>query len=99
MERNQTRMQEYLSKLSDTPETNYFLWKATKRLKKRKGRKTFIQHLSKAFKPNSRKLPQEEENRLLSGDTIAITDIPISPFTVNEVKAVIKHLNPKKAPL
>jgi len=32
MERNQ-KIQEYLSKLSATPETNYSLWKATKRLK------------------------------------------------------------------
>jgi len=33
MERNQ-RIQEYPSKLSATPETNYSLWKATKRLKR-----------------------------------------------------------------
>jgi len=33
LERNQ-RIQEYLGKLSTTPETNYSLWEATKRLKR-----------------------------------------------------------------
>jgi len=44
-------------------------------------------------------ITQEEENRLLSDDIIPVTqDIPTSLFTINEVKAVINYLNPKKAP-
>jgi len=45
---------------------------------------TFAEHLSKVFKPNLREITQKEENRLLSNDTILVTqDIPIyiSPFT------------------
>jgi len=69
MERSQG-MQEYLSKLSATSETNYFLWKATERLKRHNTRllrsrtgarekekaKTFATHLSKVFKLNPRLL-------------------------------------------
>jgi len=99
MDRNQG-IQEYLSKLSVTPETNYSLWKATKRLKQTQQhhphiRKqdwnwarseeekadTFVEYFSKVFKPNSKKITQEEENRLFSDDTISTTqDIPISLY-------------------
>jgi len=59
---------------------------------------TFTEYLSKVFKPNPREIAQQEENRL-SDDTISVTqDIPTSHFTINEVKAVINHLNPNKAP-
>jgi len=114
MERNQG-IQEYLSKLSTTPETNYSLWKATKRLKQihqpsvrkqdgswarseKEKTETFVEHLSKVFKPNPGEI-HKEGNRLLSDDIILATqDIPTNTFTVNEVKAVIKHLNSKKVP-
>jgi len=60
--------------------------------------KIFVEHLSKVSKPNPRKTIQEEENRLLFADTIPVTqDIPINLF-ISDVKAVINHLNPKKAP-
>jgi len=59
---------------------------------------TFAENLSKVFKPNSREITLEKENRLLFDDTTPATqDTSIRPFIVNEVKAVIKHLNPKKA--
>jgi len=66
---------------------------------RRKRQKLSPKYLSKIFKPNPREIIQEKENRLLSDNTIPVTqDIPTTPFTVNEVKAVINHLNPKKAP-
>jgi hypothetical protein len=41
----------------------------------------------------------EEENKLLSDNTIsAILDTPTKPFSIREVSAVIKNLNPKKMP-
>jgi len=117
MDRNQ-KIQEYLSKLSATSETNYSLWKTTKRLKrpqthhapikkqdeswvrrKEEKAKTFAEHLSKVFKPNPREITQEEKNNTNSYSLIIpfTQDIPASPFTVNEVKAVINYLNLKKA--
>jgi len=60
--------------------------------------KTFVEHLSKVFK--LREITQEEENRLLSNDTIPATqDTSTRLFIINEVKAVIKRLNPKKTRL
>jgi len=59
-------------------------------------KKTFTEHFFKVFKPNPREII--EENKLLSDDTTsAIQDILTRPFIVKEVKAVIKHLNPKKS--
>jgi len=60
--------------------------------------KTFTVHLSKTFKPNSRKITLKEENRLLSDDTTPATldTLDTRPFTINEVKVIIKYLNPKK---
>jgi len=59
---------------------------------------TFATHLSKAFKPNSRKIILEEENRLFSDAIIAaILDISTKSFTVKKVKAIIKNLDLKKA--
>jgi len=56
-------------------------------------------YLFKIFKLNPRKITLEKENRLLSDDsTLGTLDTAIKPFTVNEVKAVIKYLDPKKAP-
>jgi len=84
MKRNQ-RIQEYLSKLSATPETSYSPWKVTKRLKQpqtqypsvRMGigpevkKETFAGHLSKVFIPNSRGIILKKENKLLSDNTIS----------------------------
>jgi len=57
-------------------------------------------HLSKVFKPNSQEITLQEKNRLLFDDTILAARYPYNcallPFTVNEVKAEIKYLNPKK---
>jgi len=59
---------------------------------------TFAVHFSKVFKPNPREITLEEEDRLLSDDiTPDILDTSTRPFIINEVKAVIKYLNPKKA--
>jgi len=99
-----------------TSEINYSLWKATKKLKRpqthhpRDGRwirsekeniKTFTVHLSKTFKPNSRKITLKEENKLLSDDTTPATldTLDTRSFTINEVKVIIKYLNPKKTGL
>jgi len=116
MERNQG-IQEYLSTLSATPETNYSLWKATKRLKRpqtqpirkqdrnwvrseKEKAEIFAEYLFKVFKLNLTEITQEKENRLLSDDIIPATqDTPTRSFTVNEVKTIIKHLNPKKTPV
>jgi len=53
----------------------------------------------KIFKPNPREITLEEENRLLSDNSTPTTQVtPTSPFTVNEMKAIIKYLNAKKTP-
>jgi len=59
---------------------------------------TFAEDLSKVLKSNSREITLKKENRLLFDDTTPATqDTSIRSFIVNEVKAVIKYLNPKKA--
>jgi uncharacterized protein (UPF0335 family) len=51
------------------------------------------------LKLNPREIKLEEENKLLSDDiTSTTTDTTTRPFTVREVRAAIKNLNPKKAP-
>jgi len=114
-ERNQG-IQRYLSELSPSAETNYSLWKATKRLKrpqiqfspirKQDGRwarsdeekaEVFAEHLSKVFESHPRKITIHEEKKLLT-NTSAQMAVPVMPFTVNEVRAAIRVLNPKKAP-
>jgi hypothetical protein len=56
----------------------------------------FATHLSKICKPNS--IALEKESKLLSNDiTFVILNTLTRPFR-KEVRAVIKNLNPKKAP-
>jgi len=60
---------------------------------------TFATHLSTVFMSNPCEIALEEENKLLSDNTIsAILDTPTKPFSIREVSAVIKNLNPKKMP-
>jgi len=94
-------IQEYLSKLSVTPETNYSLWKATKRLKRPQ-----IYHSPSRMGagPEVKKKRQKpslsiflkflsitqgdytRERELLSNDTtLATQDTPRRPFTANKV--------------
>jgi len=64
----------------------------------KKKRQKYSLHFSKVFKPNPREITLEEEDRLLSDDITPDTlDTSTRPFIINEVKAVIKYLNPKKA--
>jgi len=64
-----------------------------------KRQKLFAVHLSKIFKPNSQEITLKEKNRLFFNDTTStILDIPTRSFIINEVKAVIKYVNPKKVP-
>jgi len=59
----------------------------------------FVIYLPEVFKSNLREIIIEEENKLLSEAIIVISlNTPIKFFTVKEVRAVIKNLNPKKAP-
>jgi hypothetical protein len=54
-------------------------------------------YLSKIFKPNLREITLEEESKLqLDAITVATLDIPSKFFTIKEVRAIIKNLNPKK---
>jgi len=56
-------------------------------------------HLFKVFKSNPSKTTLKEENRLLPDNTISATLNNLTKsFTINEVKAIIKSLNPKKEP-
>jgi len=60
--------------------------------------KVFAVHLSKGFEPHPREIIINEEKKLLI--TIAPTQMTAAaiPFIVNEVRAAIRVLNPKKAP-
>ncbi|KAH0945612.1 hypothetical protein HN011_002179, partial [Eciton burchellii] len=59
--------------------------------------KTFAMYLSKIFKSNQWQIILEKENKLLTDAVITVTiDASIMIFTVKEVRAVIKNLNPKK---
>jgi len=56
-------------------------------------------HLFKVFKPHPREITIDEEKKLLTDtNTSAQMAVSLMPFTVNEVRAAIKVLNPKKAP-
>jgi len=58
-------------------------------------------HLFKVFKSNPSKTILKEENRLLPDNSLtisAILDTLTKFFTINEVKAIIKSLNPNKEP-
>jgi len=56
-------------------------------------------HLSKVFEPYPREIIIGEEKKLLMDtNTPAQMAVPAMPFTINEVRAAIKVLNPKKAP-
>jgi len=59
----------------------------------------FAVHLSEVFEPHTHEITIDEEKKLLT-DTNASAQmaVPVMPFTVNEVRAAIKVLNPKKAP-
>jgi len=64
---------------------------------KKKRQKLSLSISLEVFKPNLREITQEEENKLFSDNTTsAMQDISILFFIDNEMKAVIKHLNPKK---
>jgi len=64
-----------------------------------KRQKLFAVPLFKIFKPNSQEIILKEENRLFFNDiTSTIPDIPTRSFIINEVKVIIKYVNPKKAP-
>jgi len=59
----------------------------------------FAVHHSKVFEPQPREIIIDEEKKLLADiNTSAQMAVPAMPFTVNEVRAAIKVLNPKKAP-
>jgi len=117
-ERNQG-IQRYLSELSPSAETNYSLWKVTKRIKrpqtqlspirKQDGRcpfrsneekaEMFAMHFSKVFESHPHEIIIDKEKKLLTDtNTSAQMAAPAMLFTVNEVRAAIKMLNPKKAP-
>jgi len=115
-ERNQG-IQRYLSELNPSAETNYSLWKATKRLKrpqiqfppvrKQDGRwarsdeekaEVFAVHLSKVFELHPHEITIDEEKKLLTDTNTSTQMVPVMPFTVNEIRAAIRVLNPKKAP-
>jgi len=55
--------------------------------------------LCKVFEPRPREITKDEEKKLLKDtNTSAQIAAPAIPFTVNEVQAAIRVLNPKKAP-
>jgi len=59
----------------------------------------FAVHLSKVFEPHQREIIINEEKKLLTDtNTSAQMAVPVMPFIVNEVRAAIRVLNPKKAP-
>jgi len=118
LKKNQ-EIQEYLSKLSATLETNYSLWKARKRLKRPQTHHSPIRKQdgswARSEKEKAEKSSFSISLKLLSlirgsfhkrkriGYSLTTPLLPhwISlqdPFSVNEIKAIIKHLNPKKAP-
>jgi hypothetical protein len=55
-----------------------------------------VTHLSKVFKPNSREIAQEEENKLLFDNTASAWISLQASSLIREVRAV-KYLNPKEA--
>jgi len=56
-------------------------------------------HLSKAFEPHPGEITIDEKKKLRTDtNTSGQMATPAMPFTVNEVRAAIKVLNPKKVP-
>jgi len=56
-------------------------------------------HLSKVLEPHPREIGIVQEKRLLTDtNTLAQMAALAMPFTVNEIRAAIRVLNPKKAP-
>jgi len=59
----------------------------------------FTVHLAKVFETHPREITIDEEKKLLTNtNTSTQMAVPVMPFTVNEVRAAIRVLNPKKAP-
>jgi len=59
----------------------------------------FAVQLFKVFEPHPREIIKDEEKKLLKDtNSSAQTAAPAIPFTVNEIRAAIRVLNPKKAP-
>jgi len=59
----------------------------------------FAVHLFKIFETHPREITIDEEIKLLTDTNIsAQMAAPAMPFTVNEVRAAIRILNPKKTP-
>jgi len=55
-------------------------------------------HLSKVFEFHAREITIDEEKKLLTDtNTSAQMAVPAMHFTINEVRATIRVLNPKKA--
>jgi len=59
----------------------------------------FAVHLSKVFERHPHEITIDEKKKLLTDTNIsAQVTVAVMPFTVNEVRAAIRVLNPKKAP-
>jgi len=60
---------------------------------------TFASYLSKVFKSHPREIIIDEEKKLLTDTNIPAKMVaPAKLFTIKEVRAAIRVLNPKKAP-